>query len=518
MKAIGNREIELKLRTSAHDLAQIRQSLLAIGRYNRTPETKTLISTYFDTADKSLLAKKLALRVRRDGDRYIQTVKGPAPINALLSDRPESECEIGDDRPNIDCIPDAALRRQVANLTRGCALTPLFATRVTRTVGRLRTDRGDDIEMAFDEGVIDANGDTELINEIELELVDGRPAGLFEFAQQLSAVGVITPTLSTKADRGIALATGVRQKAFFADPLSFKRKIRLSKLINGVLRNCAHHVAANEPATIAYHDGPALHQMRVGLRRLRVAFRLFRSVMDEYNIGQIEQDAKWLGEVLGRARDCDVFVKNLGAQLCDIYGDDPAIDGFIRAAEAQRIEAWKTADLALRSARYGQFVLALSVMIENKSWRRSHDEIAMARLSKRASRVLKPLLSKRLKKIAAMSHNIDGLSRLERHALRKELKKLRYAADFSRSLFDEVKARRFLKRLRSLQDVIGDVNDATAARSIVERMVDRGVNASGGMAWAGGLLVGRQDHAAEVSWAHAKELYNDFAVVKPFWK
>ncbi|MPZ12537.1 MAG: CYTH domain-containing protein, partial [Kiloniellaceae bacterium] len=176
-------ETELKLRAAPELLERLWQAAPLRSAEAAPPRIKNLENVYYDTADLRLRKRGLAFRIRRDGARFIQTVKtGDTAASAVLS-RGEWEREVPSLEPQPDLVDDPKMRAALGLLLPG-ELRPIFTTRVRREIvelngtdslGRLKV-----IEAAFDRGEIEAAGTREALAEIELELVEGPPGALFD--------------------------------------------------------------------------------------------------------------------------------------------------------------------------------------------------------------------------------------------------------------------------------------------------------------------------------------------------
>lgn len=204
-------EIELKLRLTPADLRRLRDGG-ALARWACGPPVdKHLESTYYDTPDLALWRRGMALRVRRDGVRRVQTLKVP-PIDAAAGDRglqrlTEHEAELAGDGPDLTLVDDAGLRHMVAEEDLAARLRPTFATVFDRRVVPI-ADGDARIEAALDDGRITADGHTELLAEVEFELQTGTPGRLYALALELLQSVRFRLEPRSKASRGYALAAG----------------------------------------------------------------------------------------------------------------------------------------------------------------------------------------------------------------------------------------------------------------------------------------------------------------------
>jgi inorganic triphosphatase YgiF len=189
-----NREIELKFLLDP----AAAQAVLAALPPGETV-VKDLVAVYYDTADRWLGRHGFGMRVRRTGDRRVQTLK-----SALGEDGGRDEW----DWPLETDEPDARLLGQTpAALPAGAELLPMFTVRSRRTV-RLLREGGGEIELVIDDAEVSAGDRMEAFLELEIELISGDPDSLRRLAERLSAVADLTPSTVTKAERGFRLLGG----------------------------------------------------------------------------------------------------------------------------------------------------------------------------------------------------------------------------------------------------------------------------------------------------------------------
>ena len=198
-------ETELKLSLEAQDLPRLlRHPLLAA---HAAPQR--LLNTYFDTPDLALKARRMAVRERLAGDRWLLTVKTAGSSANGLSRRQEWEGPTTPGALDFAALVDnAALAGELMALRP--ALKPLFATDFERR--RWVIDHaGARIEVALDQGHIHVPGTAlqEALLELELELLDGPDAALLSLAQTLRQSPQdpipLKPFDVSKAQRGMAL-------------------------------------------------------------------------------------------------------------------------------------------------------------------------------------------------------------------------------------------------------------------------------------------------------------------------
>ena len=186
-----NEEIELKLAIPAGQMSRLSRlglvRSLTVGRASK----RTMISTYFDTPEFALKRAGMALRVRDMGDHKLQTLKAPVPgaIKSGLQHMAEYETAVEEGRPDVTKLDDPVLRQWIEDQNLPQQIGPVFTTRIERTLVPLRLVDSD-IELAIDEGAIEASGREAPLSEIELELKSGRSTRLYELALMLVQEGL----------------------------------------------------------------------------------------------------------------------------------------------------------------------------------------------------------------------------------------------------------------------------------------------------------------------------------------
>jgi triphosphatase len=181
-------EIELKL---ALPPQQAEAFLRRMARRRSVPVRQELLTRYFDTPDFVLSAQGVALRVRRVGRRWLQTLKTEGARHGGLSQRAEYEMAITRGTPDWSRFPPDALA-YVADPLRD-RIVPVFETRFHRTAWLLKGKGGAEIEVALDVGAVHAGRCGQPICEVELELKAGQPDALFELAQSWAGLSYWGP-------------------------------------------------------------------------------------------------------------------------------------------------------------------------------------------------------------------------------------------------------------------------------------------------------------------------------------
>ena len=201
------KETEIKLRVSRETLAALREHPLLKKRNKSGWERLELSNQYFDTPERDLANAKVALRLRRDGEQIIQTLKTRGQSIAGLSERNEYNWDLPKAKLDLKKLDGECWPEQLAELDKK-TIKPLFTTDFIREKAEIAWGRGKAkvvIEAALDLGQVVAGKQKEEICELELELREGDPAALLELAAELALTLPLMPCDISKAERGYRL-------------------------------------------------------------------------------------------------------------------------------------------------------------------------------------------------------------------------------------------------------------------------------------------------------------------------
>lgn len=445
------REIELKFEAEPGARHLIVDSGVLDGAKPRRAAQETV---YFDTPSGSVRRRGFSLRVRRTGKRFVQTVKHRSDSPAGLFSRDEYEKEVAGLELDFEAVDSTPLGRL---LTPGMRkkLKPVVRTAFERTTWRL--SRGTSrIEATLDEGEVAAGGAAMPLTEIELELTRGDTGLLFELAEQLGRVVPLRLGVLSKAERGFALAEGKLDKAAKAEPLRLRPEMSVGDAFAAAAHSCLRHFRLNEPLILSARDADALHQARVAIRRLRSALSMFRPVIADWEYDRMRDSLRRLGNALGEARNLDVLIERMPSKR----SAKAARDKLGRKREA----AYDEVAEMLGSARVRSLMLSLIRWFETGGWR------ARRRALKPLADFARDQLAKRWRRVARRGAKIATLDAEALHNLRIDAKKMRYSAEFTAALYENVDGRRrlalFLEGLRTLQDRLGEIQDVESARGL----------------------------------------------------
>jgi len=475
-------EVELKLLIDAADVAAFRHHLLLTHYALSAPRTQQLTSVYFDTSDLALQRGAAALRVRRVGRDWVQTFKAGGRVDAGLHQREEWETPVAG--PALDL---AALRALIAPDSEWAALLtdagladkllPIFTTRFRRRTWMLRSVHGDVVELALDQGAVHHGERQTPISEIELELKHGNPAALFELALALQDTIPLRVGSISKAERGYALCAPqpqpptpayARASVLAAD---LTADLTVEQGFQAIVSNCLEQIQANEAGVEHGIDPESVHQMRVGVRRLRSALAIFDQLIP--CPPALKAELGWLASTLGEARDWEVLATATLSGIPDIDRHARKLAPLCQAALQEAQAARRCAAAALDSVRYARLVLALGAWKLDMPWR----DCATADCAQALSGPLRPFAAGKLARLRhrlyKRGRDLESGAAPARHRARIAAKKLRYAAEFFQSYFPGKRGRTLLDALAKVQDVLGRMNDLAVASRLLRDLAHR---------------------------------------------
>jgi triphosphatase len=208
-----------------------------------------------------------------------------------------------------------------------------------------------------------------------------------------------------------------------------------------VRRAALEQIETNARGALSAEDPEFLHQLRVGMRRLRAALRAFRPILPRKEANRVRDSLRALSPTLGRARDWDVLIARLKAAR--------AAPKLIARVKGKRAKARQKAMRALDSKKFARLS---RIALEPRDTSQSLAEFGAAALE-RAHR-----------KLIRQAHWSNAG---ERHALRIRVKRLRYSCEFFAPAFSKQESARFISDLKALQETLGELNDIAVGRRLV---------------------------------------------------
>lgn len=492
-------EIELKFLVPQAARAGV---VTELERGSVTLDRTSLLAIYLDTDDRRLARAGMSWRLRREGRRWIQTLKSVGS-NAL--ERFEHEAIRPDASPDASEHAGTELGERLIALLRraradGFEPAVRFRTEVRRTARRIRT-RGAVVEVAFDEGRLVSADSSQRIRELEFELVSGSPLAMLALAERWRKRFGLVYDPRSKAERGDRLADGVPfPPVRKAGRASYTDDATAIEAFGLVLDECLAHITRN---AIGVTEGDPdqrvehVHQLRVGIRRLRSALRSFQGWAPAPP-AELVTALRSLFATLGLSRDSDVLASGVMAELAQAGAPPlalppgpagPAPADVVRAAETQRTLlawiAWRAAlkpapdavagDLAAEVPEERQTGADAASSAEGESQDAASDPAgdgqsgAAVPAIRDDPRTFRRNVARRLRRwharIVADWKSFDDLDDTGLHELRKRIKRQRYAVEFFAPVLRRRQVERYLDALAVIQDRMGALNDLFVART-----------------------------------------------------
>jgi len=510
-------EIELKLAVSAHDLARLGQ-LGPVKRAARgRARTRQLHSVYYDTPHCDLQRDGVALRLRRTGRRWTQTLKGGGSVQGGLHLRQETDTPVAAQILNYQALSASGASPVLADAAARAALRPVFVTDFRRTTRELEPAPGTRFELCADVGTITSDTRTAPISEIELELIDGQPQALLDFALQLLQEIPFRLEPASKAQRGYALLAAEPAGPVKAGAPLLRPEMTVTEAFRAVALSCVAHLQANERGLLAEEDEEYLHQARVALRRLRSAFTVFGPAFPRQAFDELIEEIRWLGTYLGPARDWDVFATETLVAIAEAAPGDLGLHVLLERTAELRTEADRGARDAVASTRYTCMLLKLVDSLYREPWMAIADDMAAGKRGQPLLAFCAEVLTHRHRKVAKRGRNLAELDMAGLHALRIDIKKLRYAAEFFSTLHAKKGVRSYTAALTRLQSLLGGLNDAVAVERLCERLREQTEMPDGAYAEAIGMVRGWASAAARMHLRDLAAVWDIFQDAKKFW-
>jgi triphosphatase len=474
-----------------HKDALLRHPLLNAHGGSR-PQERNVSETYFDTPDLELRQSDVGLRVRREDGGWIQHIE----TDGNLHQHHEWEAPVAGPAPDLaglrNLVDDKKIRRQVLGAAAlGKRLAPVFTTTLKRTAWELALQDGAHITCVFEQGRVESGDKKAPISELDLELTAGQPSQLFDLALALQHDIPLHIGRKSQADRGYELILARESRAVKATSLMLAPGMSAEQGFQAIAGNAMAHIQANAEGVTDVHDVEAVHQMRVGMRRLHSTLRMYKDVL--HLPAGLQQELDWLAGELGGARDWDVLAGVTLAAVAKEVTDPHPIEEVRQAAMDKAQEHHAAAAAAVGSPRYTQLVLNLTRWIQSMGW---HDDPAQppkatAQLEGSVVKFARQTGKRDQRRLRKRAADLASATPEARHRVRIAAKKARYGTEFFSSLFDPGEVRPYVKALSGLQDELGYLNDAAVADRLLSEISAAQPQLAASVGFAKGFLAAR---------------------------
>ena len=472
-----------------------------------------LQAAYFDTPKCALAGAGLALRLRKEGRAWVQTLKGALPDGTGMtrSEHNVARTETGAAVPAIDPrlhagTPVGAALMKVLQQAEG-ELLRVMGTDIWRRARTVRVPGGA-VELAFDVGVIEA-GPADAprqsrVCELEIELKRGSPQAVVGTARRWVVRHGLWLDIRSKAELGNLLVREVAMAApRRAGVVTLAKSMAPAAALDSVLRSCLEQISANASQIASgAHEPEHIHQLRVGLRRLRTALAFFdgkhwAASIDAPTREVLTTDAAALFRQLGEARDRAAVAEPLALELARALaavgqpGEPPSLPVSVEEVDPT---------VVVRQHGAQRLLLNLISRAEGEPAPDAQSESvsdAGECVGPASMLTLRERLARRLnrwhRQVVNDAERFDTLDDEARHRFRKRIKRLRYAAEFAAAVFDERAVRRYLRGLRALQERLGVLNDVAVGISLYSAAAPGDARALFALGW----LASQRERALE---------------------
>jgi len=514
-----HQESELKFVGQLDTLACLRQSprFLQLAGH-RGASTVPRRAVYFDTPDHALRQAGYVLRVRGEGNVHFQNLKKIG--RGELVTRPEYKSEVSGTTPEPGSIPDSRARWRVTHLLAGRALEPIFEVDTRRTRVLLSPSRNVEVEAAIDTGEIRLAGGQQRslpVSEVEFELVRGSMGDLLSTARDLTQGLPLTLSFLSKPERGFRLAAEESLDPFRPTKINLRGLQSADDAVAAIIASCLRHLLNNMDAVVEGRDPEGVHQMRVALRKLRVAFSLLSREQREA-IAPLIESSKNIAAVLGASRDKEILLTELTLPVARQLAREGEFVGIVQSMERSRDETLQAAIDCLNSETFRRFVLELAAITQQRPWLSHPASLRSMEADIRSFGMKK--IDRRMGQCRKALRRAAKLKPPELHDLRIKLKKLRYTLEFFESVDERRRKGALLKRVSRIQDLLGEMNDILVARPQLRSIIagSRGADDVSAMSLAGGMLLGWHGRRYVAKRRRSRRRIRDFADCKALRK
>ncbi|MDM0112255.1 CYTH and CHAD domain-containing protein [Variovorax sp. J22R133] len=503
-------EIEFKFEVPAQRFKAVEKELRALAA---KAARKHMQAHYFDTEGGTLAAHGVALRLRKEGRRWVQTAKalGDGPLHRLEHNVDLTHTGAG--HPEVDAQRHAgsAVGDLLDKLLEHgeVPLVETFGTDIWR-LACIHQSGDTTVEFALDVGKVMTpprdgdDGRTSPVCELEIELIDGDVATLVALAHEWSQRHGLWFSTVSKAERGQRLCDGqASAKAVKASPTKFAHEhghdVSGAIIQRTVLAACLAHVLPNASEVAAGNeDIEVVHQLRVGIRRTRTALRELDALAPASLDPAWEAPLVEAFRVLGASRDRELLLGAMQPRL-EAAGA-PSVD----LGPGEDAHSPPIGD-AVRSPAFQAALVSMTGFAAS-----TPDEAPNEEQGTSPHRQLQKQLNKLHKQLTQDGKHFESLDSDAQHRVRKRIKRLRYLADFVAPLFGKADAERYIASLVPAQDALGEFNDEVVAMAAYRDAAERDPRAWFAVGWLSALKPAKA--------RACRKCLGQLAKARKFWK
>jgi triphosphatase len=454
---------------------------------------RNLAETWYDTPGLALLRHGLALSITKARRGYTQTLcQGEVSVTTMLA----------------ESMPDPAAfgpgwQEPLGDLLQGEAFATAFTTQIKRLTRQAGT-----VALQFETGFIQTSAEKLQLRELELR---GPPADVYHLALALAEKHGLILQPTGIVQRGIWACGAARPSTVKAGP-GLSGEICLDNAVAELTQSCLTQFTANWPVFTLGTEAEAVHQMRVAMRRLRSVLGLFNRAFAAPEFSTFRAEAKRIANIMGEARNWDVFTALLHAGPVQAFPFEPGFTAMLAQCATHRGAGYAAVRELLADPATTVFLLRVELFLARHGWRNGLPVEALADLAAPAQDFAAANLTRLHRKVRKRGKNLMRIGAHERHLTRIELKKLRYTADLFGGLFGRGKIRSYNRIAAELQEELGLLNDLATAQELLARIDGASVE----KARAIGIVLGWCAQAASADDKQLAKRWKNFTETKPF--
>lgn len=422
-----------------------------------TFKCQTLETIYYDTPSYSLRKAGLALRVRKQGNEWIGTVKGEGSSTGGLHERPEWSVVLTGPEPGLRLFLTLPVGERIEKAVGEEPLVMLLKTTFTRKSMDLRLPKGGVLEFAADFGEIITPEQSKPIREIELELKNGSLADIIAIGAKIAKKYGVFLDSRSKYHQGLELM------GLFTDEQLQKEE----KVLNpqdsaeeGLTKLLLEHLFQLSKAYEEFINVPTeplnLHQLRVKLRRLRSLLSFSRPLLEKKEYLKNNDCFRQLGRDLGRLREIDVLLKTLQRTS---FGEEKLT--LLEQRRENEIE--QLLQMFKREGKFTAAILSFWAWLLKNPWKEKAKKYTVETFAEK-------VLAEWLAEMKALWEDINYENFKSIHVFRIKVKKLRYVLEQYQDVFAFVD-RECLNLLKKMQDILGDIHDSYRNVCLIKELI-----------------------------------------------
>ncbi|KNZ43331.1 CHAD domain-containing protein [Acetobacterium bakii] len=449
------------------------------------PSTQNFEVTYFDTKNRGLHHAGYVYGISRSDDHWRATVKysGVSENSNFVKKAQEWNIEIKSPIPDINYFRDTPIFYDLKKAQKNKELNPIFKTSFKRKKINLLYANNSWIEIAGDIGEISANGLSEPLSEIKLELKIGSMLEMLRLGTAIVKKNILFMENRTKHYRGFVLL-GLNEKNDKKNTLNLNPKEKITWAIVKIMVFDIHEIMNAQENLLAQPEDPeCVHQLRVKVRRLRAIFTFFSPLFNQDDYSGKKEVLGKIGLAFSGVREYDVLLEQIETITQNSIIPTNEFLNLKKELEAKRKEELNKMTDYLKTNQLLAVLLDLWVWLLEDPW--MDTELLDLSIKKYAKIQLGEWsndINKKLKKM-------DMKDQKSIHKVRIKSKRLRYVLEQLKSVLGDESKNSIIK-FEKLQDDLGFFHDVYINRLLLEKIIEESDSAN--LCYEAGMISGWQ--------------------------